>query len=103
MGELGKAVGEDGKNGQDGKPGADGQPGKDGIDGDSMFSNVTYDDNNVYFTLTDGSVLIVPRGKDGGVGENDPSDIIKFEDLNVKLALLKRRFKTTLAEKFACN
>ena len=57
--ELGKAVGEDGKDGQDGKPGADG---KDGQDGDSMFTSVTYDDNNVYFTLTDGSVLIVPRG-----------------------------------------
>ena len=92
--ELGKAVGEDGKNGQNGKPGADGQPGKDGIDGDSMFSNVTYDDNNVYFTLTDGSVLIVPRGKDGGVGENDPSDIIKFEDLNVKSALLQMDIDT---------
>ena len=63
--ELGKAVGEngeDGKNGQDGKPGADGQPGKDGVDGDSMFSNVTYDENNVYFTLTNGTILIVPRG-----------------------------------------
>ena len=94
--ELGKAVGEDGKdgtNGTDGKDGQDGKPGadgKDGQNGDSMFTSVTYDDNNVYFTLTDGSVLIVPRGKDGGVGENDPSDIIKFEDLNVKLALLKR-------------
>ena len=57
--ELGKAVGENGKDGQDGKPGADG---KDGQDGDSMFTSVTYDENNVYFTLTDGSVLIVPRG-----------------------------------------
>ena len=95
--ELGRAVGEDGKdgkNGQDGKPGVDGQPGKDGIDGDSMFSNVTYDDNNVYFTLTDGSVLIVPRGENSGAGENDPSDIIKFEDLNVKSALLQMDIDT---------
>ena len=60
--ELGKAVGEDGKDGQDGKPGADGQSGKDGVDGDSMFSNVTYDENNVYFTLTNGIILVVPRG-----------------------------------------
>ena len=60
-GEDGKdgVDGENGKDGQDGKPGADG---KDGQDGDSMFTSVTYDDNNVYFTLTDGSVLIVPRG-----------------------------------------
>ena len=69
--ELGKAVGEDGKDGidgedgvdgEDGKDGQDGKPGADGKDGDSMFTSVTYDDNNVYFTLTDGSVLIVPRG-----------------------------------------
>ncbi len=69
--ELGKAVGEDGKDGidgedgkdgQDGKPGTDGQPGKDGVDGDSMFSNVTYDENNVYFILTNGTTLVVPRG-----------------------------------------
>ena len=51
--------GTDGKDGQDGKPGADG---KDGKDGDSMFTNVTFDDVNVYFTLADGTVLIVPRG-----------------------------------------
>lgn len=90
--ELGKAVGEDGKDGVDGengKDGQDGKPGADGKDGDSMFTSVTYDENNVYFTLIDGSVLIVPRGKDGGAGENDPSDIIKFEDLNVKSALLQ--------------
>ena len=66
--ELGKAVGEDGKDGVDGENGKDGQDGKpgadgkDGQDGDSMFTSVTYDENNVYFTLTDGSVLIVPRG-----------------------------------------
>jgi hypothetical protein len=54
-----------------------------------MFTSVTYDENNVYFTLSDGSVLIVPRANSGGVGENDPSDIIKFEDLNVKSALLQ--------------
>ena len=69
--ELGKAVGEDGKDGidgedgvdgEDGKDGQDGKDGKDGKDGDSMFTSVTYDENNVYFTLTDGNVLIVPRG-----------------------------------------
>ncbi|MBQ2374156.1 MAG: leucine-rich repeat protein [Alistipes sp.] len=43
--ELGKATGEDGK------------------DGDSMFKEVTYDDDFVYITLTDGSVLTIPRRK----------------------------------------
>ena len=63
--ELGKAVGEDGKDGvdgEDGKDGQDGKPGADGKNGDSMFMSVTYDNNNVYLTLTDGSVLIVPKG-----------------------------------------
>ena len=95
--ELGKAVGENGKDGvdgEDGKDGQDGKPGADGKNGDSMFTSVTYDENNVYFTLTDGSVLIVPRGRNSGTGENDPSDIIKFEDLNVKLALLQMDIDT---------
>ena len=95
--ELGKAVGEngeDGKNGQDGKPGTDGQPGRDGVDGDSMFTNVTYDENNVYFTLTNGTILIVPRGNTGESGEVNPSDIIKFEDLNVKSALMQMNIDT---------
>ena len=84
--ELGKAVGEDGEKGDKGDKG---DAGEKGDKGDSMFTSVTYDENNVYFTLTDGSVLIVPRGNSGGAGENDPSDIIKFEDLKVKSALLK--------------
>ena len=57
--ELGKAVGEDGEKGDKGDKG---DAGEKGDKGDSMFTNVTYDENNVYFTLTDGSVLIVPRG-----------------------------------------
>ena len=53
--ELGKATGEDGADGKDGQDGADGK------DGDSMFKDVTYDDDYVYITLTDGSVLKIPR------------------------------------------
>ena len=45
---LGKAVGEDGADG------------KDGIDGDSFFNSVTKDDNNVYLTLADGTVITIP-------------------------------------------
>ena len=45
---LGKAVGEDGADG------------KDGIDGDSFFKSVTKDDNNVYLTLADGTVITIP-------------------------------------------
>ena len=61
---LGKATGEDGqdgKDGQDGLNGTNGVDGENGKDGDSFFKSVTQDDDNVYFTLTDGSVIIVPK------------------------------------------
>ena len=66
--QLGKATGE---NGQDGKDGADGEDGKDGQngadgkngqDGDSMFQSVTQDENYVYFTLADGTVIKIANG-----------------------------------------
>ena len=65
--QLGKATGEDGKDGADGADGKDGQngtDGKDGQDGDSMFQSVTEDDDYVYFTLSDGSVIKIPKGSD---------------------------------------
>ena len=51
--QLGKATGEDGKDGADGK---------DGQDGDSMFQSVTQDENYVYFTLADGTVIKISKG-----------------------------------------
>ena len=63
--QLGKATGEDGKDGADGENGKDGQngaDGKDGQDGDSIFESVTEDDDYVYFTLSDGSVIKIPKG-----------------------------------------
>ena len=52
--QLGKATGEDGINGENGQDGADGK------DGDSFFSAVTYDQENAYFTLADGTVITIP-------------------------------------------
>ena len=66
--QLGKATGEDGKDGADGKDGqngsngTDGKDGKDGQDGDSMFQSVTQDENYVYFTLADGTVIKIAKG-----------------------------------------
>ena len=60
--QLGKATGEDGKDGQDGSNGTDGKDGKDGQDGDSMFQSVTQDENYVYFTLADGTVIKIAKG-----------------------------------------
>ena len=63
--QLGKATGEDGKDGVDGEDGKDGQngaDGKDGQDGDSIFESVTEDDDYVYFTLSNGTVIKLPKG-----------------------------------------
>ena len=60
--QLGKATGEDGKDGADGKDGQNGADGKDGQDGDSMFQSVTQDENFVYFTLADGTVIKIAKG-----------------------------------------
>ena len=68
--QLGKATGEngqdgkDGADGEDGKDGQNGADGKDGQDGDSIFESVTEDDDYVYFTLSDGSVIKIPKGSD---------------------------------------
>lgn len=61
--QLGKATGENGKDGADGKDGINGENGQDGADGkdgDSFFQSVTQDENNVYFTLADGTVITIP-------------------------------------------
>ena len=89
--QLGKATGEDGKDGVDGENGKDGQngtDGKDGQDGDSMFQSVTQDENYVYFTLADGTVIKIAKGKDDNIQPN-ADDIIEFTDFNVRLALVE--------------
>lgn len=47
--QLGKAKGDNGNDGQNGQ------------DGDSMFQSVTQDENYVYFTLANGTVITVPK------------------------------------------
>ncbi len=54
--QLGKATGEDGKDGTNGTDGTN------GADGKSFFQDVTQDENNVYFTLADGTIITVPKG-----------------------------------------
>lgn len=83
--QLGKATGEDGKDGQNG---TDGKDGKDGQDGDSMFQSVTQDENYVYFTLDDGTVIKIAKGTTNGE-EPNPNDIIEFTDFEVRLALIE--------------
>ena len=57
--DIGQATGADGKDGVDGTDGEDGVDGKDGTNG--IFKSVTEDDDNVYFTLEDNSVITIPK------------------------------------------
>ena len=66
--KLGKATGEDGQNGSN------------GIDGDSIFSKIEQDDEYVYFYLSDGTMITLSKHN---------TDIIQFEDLNVKAICCK--------------
>ena len=66
--QLGKATGEDGKDG------IDGEDGKDGQDGDSMFQSVTQDENYVYFTLADGTVIKIAKASE----EEQPNSEFMF-------------------------
>ena len=63
--QLGKAVGE---NGQDGNKGDKGDKGEDG---DSMFQSVTQDDNYVYFTLADGTIIKIAKGNSNSQSNDD--------------------------------
>ena len=57
--DIGQATGADGKDGADGTDGEDGIDGKDGTNG--IFKSVTEDNDNVYFTLEDDSVITIPK------------------------------------------
>ena len=78
--QLGKATGEngqdgkDGADGEDGKDGQNGTDGKDGQDGDSMFQSVTQDENYVYFTLADGTVIKIAKASE----EEQPNSEFMF-------------------------
>ncbi len=83
--KLGKATGEDGKdgqNGEDGKDGVNGSDGKDGVngadgkDGDSFFQSVTENEDYVVFTLADGTTFNVPKSKPFSIIFD--TDTIKF-------------------------
>ena len=87
--QLGKATGADGKNGRDGKDGKDGtngakgdkgekgDKGDKGDAGDTIFRSVTQDDNYVYFTLADGTLIKLPKNGNGsGTGDQANSEFM---------------------------
>ena len=60
--DIGQATGADGKDGEDGADGTDGEDGVDGKDGtNGIFKSVREDDDNVYFTLEDDSIITIPK------------------------------------------
>lgn len=69
--KLGKATG---NNGLDGANGADGE------DGDNIIDSITQDDENVYFVLSDGQMVTIPKRTE---------KIIVFSDINVKIICLE--------------
>lgn len=69
--------GADGKDGENGKDGQDGADGKDGKDGDSFFQSVTWDDEYVYFTLADGTVIAIPLSQDTFISIGGPEAIMR--------------------------
>lgn len=65
--QLGKATGEDGK------------------DGNSIFKAVTQDDKNVYFELTDGTIITIAKSDQ----TEEDTTIIQFKDESVKAICIK--------------
>ena len=104
--KLGKATGEDGEDGakgdkgdkgetgDKGDTGATGATGPKGEQGDSMFKSVTQDENYVYFTLADGTVIKI--AKEDGNGQPNGNEYIDFKDLEVKRILILLGVDTTL-------
>ena len=89
--KLGKATGEDGEDGakgdkgdkgDTGATGATGATGPKGDQGDSMFQSVTQDENYVYFTLADGTVIKIAKGNGSNDQSNDEFMFIVTYDAN---------------------
>ena len=86
--KLGKATGEDGEGGakgdkgDTGATGATGATGPKGEQGDSMFKSVTQDENYVYFTLADGTLIKIAKGNGSNDQSNDEFMFIVTYDAN---------------------
>ena len=74
--QLGKATGEDGK---------DGEKGDKGDAGDSMFQSVTQDENYVYFTLADGTVIKIEKSHGSALNDSTTHQGYKFVDLGLSV------------------
>ena len=69
--------GEQGEKGDTGEQGPQGEKGEQGEKGDSFFQSVTWDEENVYFTLIDGTIITIPLDRDSSnnnSGNNNNGD-----------------------------
>ena len=68
--------GEQGEKGDTGEQGPQGEKGEQGEKGDSFFQSVTWDEENVYFTLIDGTIITIPLDSDSSNNNssNDNND-----------------------------
>ena len=48
---------------------------------DCIFKSVTEDDDNVYFTLSDNTVITIPKGAQGGGGQGDTPELDDVDDV----------------------
>ena len=91
--QLGKATGEDGEKGDKGDA------------GDSMFQSVTQDENYVYFTLADGTVIKIAKGE--GVNNNQPNSefifIITYDANGGEGIMMPDTFYYGVAKKIQAN
>lgn len=71
--QLGKATGEDG------------QDGANGANGDSFFQSVAHDENDVYITLADGTVIVLPKYSNLKISFSEASDIACLPGKNIKI------------------
>lgn len=81
-GEKLPVSGKDGTDGSKGETGAQGDKGDKGDTGDSFFQSVTQDDDYVYFTLTDGTVIKIAKGGNN----NSNSGNVKIVDGAIQYA-----------------
>ncbi|MBO5189319.1 MAG: leucine-rich repeat protein [Alistipes sp.] len=65
--------------------GEDGQDGANGANGDSFFQSVAHDENDVYITLADGTVIVLPKYSNLNISFSEASDIACLPGKNIKI------------------
>ena len=73
------------KNGEQGEKGDKGDNGEKGEQGDSFIESIVVGEEDVTFTLTDGTVIVIPLGSDSGDTSSEDNKIYYTTSDNTKL------------------